>query len=162
MSVWVYKLVGGAAVFLFAWVLRGAICRDADGATEQLDGYLSLFEMLRRGIAYESAPIDELLARCPPSLMVACRAKEEGKRVSSLSALVEQTVFLSEGLEAVVTDAATHMGRGYREEQLIACDKYVASLTALSTAHKKKRRERKEMLGTLIYTGAAALVLLLL
>lgn len=162
MSGWIYKLVGGASVFLFAWVLRGAVCRETDGATEQLDGYLLLFEMLRRGIAYESAPIDELLARCDPALIAACTGNEGEMRVSSLSALSEQTAFLSEGLEEVVADAAVRMGRGYREEQLTACDKYIASLTTLVATHKKKCEERTQMLGTLIYTVAAALVLLLL
>ena len=158
----IYKLLGGATVFFVAWLTRSAVCREAEGATAQIEGYLTLMEGLRRGIAYERAPIDELLARCDPSTVAACAGREDVTRAESLSALLSRTEFLAEGLEEIVTHAATHLGRGYHEEQLAACDRYVASLTALLAAYRKKCEERRGMLGTLIDTAAAALVLLLL
>lgn len=157
-----YKIFGGLAVFFVAWLTRDTVCRESDGAEAQLAGYLTLFEGLRRGIAYERAPIDELLVRCEPSVLSACTGRVGRCRAESLAALCGQTEFLSEGLEEIVADAANRLGRGYHEEQLTACDRYIAALTALLAAYRKKREERRSVTGTLIYTVAAALVLLLL
>lgn len=162
MSPWICKLIGAAAVGAFAWLLQRTVCDEPKGATEQLSGYLALFGALRRGIAYDRAPLDQLLARCDSATLAACMGRETATRVDSLAALADGSVFLVEGLEAIVREAARCLGRGYQEEQLGACDKYIASLTALAAAHQKKIEERKGMLGTLIYTAAAALILLLL
>ena len=162
MSGWVYKLCGALAVFLVAWGTDRRL-RCASLATEaQIRGYLALFTYLRHGIAYERAPLDELFARCSPSLISACTGKEDTRRVPDLAALLAETEFLSAKLLEMMEEAAAKLGRGYHEEQIAACDKYVDALSLLVEAHQSKREERTRVTSVLLYTASAALVLLLL
>lgn len=162
MSLLVYKLLGGATVLVFAYFLRQTLCDGRREVTAQIEGYLALFGTLRRGIAYYRAPIGDLLARCEPSVLEACAGLGEAVRADSLSALVEQSDFGSEALRSIVTDAAQQLGRGYHDEQLAACDKYLAALGTLLETHKKRETERSQVVGTLIYTAAVGGILLLL
>ena len=162
MNGWIYTLSGAFVVFLAAWQTDRHLRRASEGVGSQIRGYLTLFEYLRRGIAYEKAPLDELFARCPSDLLSACTGRDGVPRVVDFFALLEATDFLSTELEAVVAEAATKIGRGYYEEQVAACDKYVSALSSLANACETKRTERTRVASVFIYTAAAVLVLLLL
>ena len=162
MSGWIYKLMGALAVFGGAWLTDRQLRRAALTEETQVQGYLALFEYLRRGIAYEKAPLDELFARCPPHLLSACVGRDAGGRISDLPTLLAVTEFRSAELEEIVRVAATKLGRGYHEEQIAACDKYISALSSLAETCRKKQEERTRVSGVLLYTASAALVLLLL
>ena len=162
MSGWICKLIGALAVFGSAWLTDRQLRRASFGREEQIRGYLALFEYLRRGIAYEKAPLDELFARCPPTLLAACADRNGVGRIADLAALLEVTDFRSAELEAIVEVAAAKLGRGYQEEQIAACDKYISALSSLAETCRKKHEERTRISGVLLYTASATLVLLLL
>ena len=161
MSLLMYRVAGGASVLLFAELLRGVLCRKTDGTGAQIGGFLTLFRQLRRGIAYHRAPVGEILARVDPSVLAACAGRGAPPNADSLSSLAEGCVFYDEGLEEIVRDAAQKLGRGYHDEQVAACDGYVARLEALARDHAVRARERCGVLSVLIRTAAAGVVILL-
>lgn len=156
-----YSLLGAASVFFGAWSARRALCHGEDATGAQIRGYLTLLETIRHGIAYDRAPLCEILDGCPRPLLSAC-AGHPVTHAEDLEALAQETHFHSAALAAVVGEAAARLGRGYREEQVKACDRYVAEIAALAEAHEKRRRERNGTVSTLLYAAAAAAVLLLL
>ena len=161
MNGWICKALGGAVVLLFSALLKRVICDGDPVAEGQTRAYLSLFQVIRRGIAYECAPLDRLLAE-NPSLVAACVGSGEALRVGSLRELADGTRFSDPSLEEVVRKAADTLGRGYREEQLTACDGYVEALSALLEEQVARRVRRSRSAATLIYTAAAGLILVLL
>ena len=120
-----------------------------------------MFRQLRRGIAYHRAPMDEILARVDRSVFAACAGREDPLGADSLATLAEGCEFLDGGLEEIVRDAVQKLGRGYHDEQVAACDGYVARLEALARDHAARARERYGVLSVLIRTAAIGVVILL-
>ena len=157
----VCKLMGAGLVLFFSWVCRRRLSARTDPAGEQIDGYLSLFGVIRRRITYERVSMAEIMAGCDSLLLRACMGEEKGDIPRDLSSLVGRTVFRSEALAAVVTEAAERLGRGYHDEQVAACDRYFSAIETVAKTHRQERQKSGTVRDTLIGTAAAAIVLLL-
>ncbi|MBR4873901.1 MAG: hypothetical protein IKV00_08695 [Clostridia bacterium] len=156
-----YKPIGIVLIAFGAWFLRRILCPAEDEAGAQIRGYLTVLEAIRHGIVYDRAPLGEILGGCQPRLLADCAGHDVG-RVSDLSSLAQETRFFSPDLKAIISEAAARLGGSYREEQITACDGYVAQIATLAEAHEARRRERNGVTGTLLYAAAAALILILL
>ena len=161
MSRWIYQIVGGASVLLFAELLRTVLCQQQDTEGAQIGGFLILFKQIRRQIAYHCAPIGEIFSHIEPSVFVACSGRDAPIVADSLTALTEHCIFLNEALEDLAADASRQLGRGYRDEQIAACDRYLASLERLATENAKRVNERNRVLAVLLRAAAIGIVILL-
>ena len=155
------KLMGAAVIFLSAAILHRTFCGRQKAVTAQIGGFLCLFRAIRRGIADHRAPLGDIFSRLDSGTLAACQGGD-GVRIRDLSELNERCSFLSDGLSRLMTEACGELGRGYHEEQLAACDRYLSALESLHRESEKKEKETSQLIGTLIFTAAAALVVLLI
>ena len=103
----------------------------------------------------------EIFGRVEASVFVACSGRGIPISADSLTTLTQNCVFLNESLEDLATDAARQLGHGYRDEQIAACDRYLASLEKIASENAKRVTERNRVLSVLIRAAAAGVVILL-
>lgn len=162
MSGAVLKLLGAAILLLSAAAWGRGLCAHRRAITAQTEGFLTLFRALRSGISYYRAPVGDILARADAGVLSACSGRGEAVRGESLSELNETCVFLSQDLALLMAQAAGEIGRGYRDEQLAVCDRYLEALETLHREAAEKEREQSGLVTTLVIIAAAAVVILLI
>lgn len=162
MTAVLLKAVGAAAVFVSAVFLGRGLGGRRRAATAQLAGFLRLFRAIRSGIEYYRAPVGDILARVEPEVAAACSGRGEAVRGETLAAWLSGCVFLSDGLGRLMARAASELGRGYHDEQLAVCDRYIEALEAMYRDSMNKQREQSGLVSTLILAAAAGVVILLI
>jgi len=162
MSVMTLKVAGMIAVFLSAWLASHSLAGQERAAVSQMEGFLSLFRTVRSGILYYRAPLSEILARCDAEVLVACSGQGRPIYGDSLSALADRCLFHDKALESLVRRAASELGRHLGESESALCDRYIGELTELCRARSVRGREQARLVGTLLYAGAAGIVILLM
>ena len=162
MSGAVLKLLGAAILLLSAAAWGRGLCAHRRAITAQTEGFLTLFRALRSGISYYRAPVGDILARADAGVLSACSGRGEAVRGETLAAWLSGCVFLSDGLGRLMARAASELGRGYHDEQLAVCDRYIEALEAMYRDSMNKQREQSGLVSTLILAAAAGVVILLI
>lgn len=156
------KIAGMIAVFLSAWFASHSLSGRERAAVAQIEGYIALFRAVRSGILYYRAPLADILARCDEAVLSACSGRGEVLRRDSLLAMAEGSFFYDKSLEALVRRAASELGRSLGESESALCDRYIGELTELCRTRSIRAREQTRLVGTLLYAGAAGIVILLM
>ena len=160
MSGAVLKLVGMIAVFLSAWLASRSLSGRERAAVAQIEGYIALFRVIRSGILYYRAPLADILTRCDADVLFACSGRGEVLRCDSLLTMAEGSFFDDKTLESIVHRAASELGRSLGESESTLCDRYIEELTELCRMRSVRAREQTRLVGTLLFAGAAGIVIL--
>ncbi len=151
------KLVGSALLLFCGLMFPELWARRRQRWLEEEAALSALISYIRGQIVHGRLPIGEILLRCEEDFLgVKCREKKD------LALLFEEADFQCRTLGGIAMTLAGELGKGYYEEQLALCDRYLGELTRFRTeliaeCEKKGRTERAFSL-----FGSAVLVLLLL
>ena len=159
---WGLKMAGAALLLGSAWLTGQIFAMRRQAVARQISGFLRLFRAIRSGISYHRAPIGEILSHVEREVSEACSGRGEVVRGNSLSEWVADCDLLSEPLSRLLSQAATELGRGYREEQISVCDRYIEALEAQHRESVNRLREQVGLINTLFLSLAAGAVILLL
>ena len=162
MSIWFLKIVGAVLLLSSAWLTGQIFAARRKAISRQISGFLRLFRALRSGISYHRAPIGEILSHVEREVAEACSGRDEAVRGGSLAEWVAACDILSVGLSRLLSRAVTELGRGYREEQIAVCDRYIEALEAQYRESVNRHREQVGLINTLFLSLAAGAVILLL
>ncbi len=149
----------GAIFLLSASVLAGLLARRFFRLRyKQALGFLALLQHTRRQIDCFSAPIRQILSSCDPEVLSDIGATGE---VDDFSELVSGELYLSEQICELLGRFCGELGKGYREDQLRACDYYIATLSPYCD-ELRKELVRCEKMAVFLPPAIAAIVVLLL
>ena len=159
---WIFKAAGAAVMLISASLMGRSLMARRRAVTTQISGFLRVFRALRSGISHENAPIGDILARLDGDVLRACSGNGGAASGDTLGVFCASCVMLSEGLARLTENASRELGRGYREEQIAACDRYIEALEAQHRESVARQREQTGLVGRLMMIGAAGAVILLI
>lgn len=150
----VFLTVSGA---MSAYLINAA----ASASLSQTEGFIAFVRFARVQVDCFSLPIGEILSSFEEKELLECGYDQKTKPKNLLEMSCSLRVYDSEAYKIFCT-FASEFGRGYRTEQLRACDYYISLLeerrkTLLSSLPAKKKRN-----GAVCVCASLALAILLL
>ncbi len=161
MNIFVLKTMGAVALAASAWFFARCLSSRRHAATVQVEGFLSLIRAIRSGVAHYT-PMADILVRVEKETVMACSGQSTELRTDSLGAFLTGCVFLSEDTARLMARVEKELGRGYREEQLILCDSYLAALEEIRKQCVKREGEYRAVVEPLLTVVAVGAVILLI
>lgn len=141
-----YKVLGGGLIILCGYFCGRSVCQREEKKLRQTEGLIVLVSHIRDMIDRYLMPIDRILKECDVEMISACGLSGE---CDDLIKMVDEAVFLDDGIRAEMQSFAYELGRGWRESQLKLCDRCLSSLT----------RERDRLSADLPRSGRATMTL---
>ena len=158
---WIFKLLGVATLACSGILIARELNRKAMADLHQNEGWMALLRTVRGQIECFAKPIGEILAGCTAQELSACGYFGEG-HPSDLQALLSHCRVHDAPTMAIVSRFAEEFGRGYREDEVRACDYALSLLDARRTALAGELPLKKKRNTVLCVCAALALALLLL
>jgi len=158
---WLFKLTGAVLLACSGIAAACVLNRKASEALRQAEGMMALLRTVRGQIECFARPISEILSACERKELEACGYFGEDAPKDLLELLTQCWRYDEETVETV-SRFAEEFGRGYREDEVRACD-YTLSL--LDKRREKLAAElpaKKKRNTVLSVCAALAIVLLLL
>lgn len=162
MTALFFKTAGAALMVASAFITGRMLAARQRATVRQIAGFLHVFRDLRSGIAYDRAPVGDILSRVEQEVAAACSGGGWQANGVDLSSWVASCDILSDGLSRLLKKASAELGRGYREEQIAVCDRYIAALEAQHREGMSRLREQTRLFTTLLPAMAVGAVLLLI
>ena len=122
---WILKLVGTMMLVCSGFAASYELNRRAVAALRQNEGMMSLLRTVRGQIECFARPISEILSASDTRDLLACGYFGE-ETPSDLLGLLSQCKVYDRATVKIVLQFAEEFGRGYREDEVRACD-YVLS-----------------------------------
>ena len=158
---WIFKLLGVALLLISGLVLSRMLNRTVTAALRQNEGMMALLRRVRGQIECFSRPIGEILSGCEDTELAACGY--EGKECPlDLAALLVQVAVYDVPTVETMTRFAEEFGRGYREDEVRACDYALSLLDARRAVLQDEMPQKKKRNTVLSVCASLALALLLL
>ena len=127
----------------------------------QTEGIISFIRFARVKIECFSLPVGEIIALCGEKALSKC-GYEKKTPPKSLSELVGSLRVSDREAYKIFCDFASEFGRGYRQDQIKACDYYLALLEEHRKALLVSLPLKKKRNGALCVCASLALAILLL
>ena len=154
--------IAGAVLLTLSGAIAAYVVNSVESASlSQTEGIIAFIRLCRVKIDCFSLPIGEILRGCGKKELSAC-GYTESFVPSDLEQLVAGCHISDAAARKLFSDFASEFGRGYRNEQLKACDYYLSMLEdhrkklASSLPSKRKRN------GAICVCASLALAILLL
>ncbi len=158
---WGFKIVG-ALLLACSGIAVGAECnRTASAALRQNEAMMALLRIVRGQIECFSMPIGEILGSCEPELMEGC-GYTETDTPRDLGQMLSHAAVFDAHTVSIVSQFASEFGRGYREDEVRACDYALSLLEERRAVLAAELPIRKKRNMTLCVCASLALALLLL
>jgi hypothetical protein len=141
----------------FGWMLN----RREGERLRQIEAWIGLVRWSAEQVDGFSLPVSEIIGRMDGSLLRTCGFAGE-ERPCRFDALLAQCSVEDEETAEILRQFACGFGRGYREEQVRECRRYLGALEERRCALSSRLAGRKRINATLSLTGSLAVVLLLL
>ena len=135
--------------------------RTASVALRQNEAMMTLLRTVRGQIECFSLPIGQILAGCEREVIEACGYTEEETPRDLLAFISHVTAFDSRTV-SIVSQFGAEFGRGYREDEVRACDYALSLLEERRCALAAELPVKKKRNMTLSVCASLALALLLL
>ena len=158
---WIFKLVGAGMLACSGIFMAYELNRHATAVLRQNEGMMALIRAIRGQIDCFARPISEILASCERQTLDACGYEDEEIPTDLLS-LVERCRVYDAETRAIVLRFAGEFGRGYREDEVRACDYALALLEERRTAIAEALPDKKKRNTALAVCASLAVALLLL
>lgn len=142
---------------VFGWMLN----RREGERLRQIEAWMRLVRWSAEQVDGFSLPVSEILGRMDEALLREC-GFAGGARPCRFDALLEQCAVEDGETREILRQFACGFGRGYREEQVRECRRYLGALEERRCALLSRLAGRKRINATLSLTGSLAVVLLLL
>ena len=143
--------IGGAAL----------LCGRASVALSQVEGLLGLIRLIRLQVECFAMPISDILSRCDRELLGQCGYRGTGNP-SDFPRLLGGCQIVDGTSAELFRAFGEEFGRGYREEQVKACEYTIGLLEERRASLSEKLPVQKKLYSTHCVSGALALMILFL
>ncbi len=158
---WVFRIAGVLVLACSGFAAAHELNRRSTAALKQTEGLMRLLRTVRGQIACFARPIPEILRACEPSVLAACGYTKQESPPDLFALLSHSTVYDAPSV-GIVWHFAEEFGRGYREDEVRACDYALSLLEERRTSLCADLPIRKKRNTALCVCAALALALLLL
>lgn len=158
---WIIKLAGTLMLVCSGWSISHKCNVRATAALRQNEGYLSLLRTVRGQIECFARPIGEILASCENTDFYVCGYLGD-ESPKDLGTLLAGCQWYDVPTRSIVSRFAEEFGRGYREEEVKACDYALSLLDARRESLAAELPQIKRRNTALWVCGSLAIALLLL
>ena len=154
--------LAGALLLAFSGAFAARMINaSASMSLSQTEGFISFIRFARVQIDCFSLPIGEIIAICGKEMLLRC-GYEKKEVPTSFGAFVDSINVSDKDSYKIFCAFASEFGRGYRAEQLRACDYYLALLEEHRKALLSALPSKKKRNGTVCVCASLALAILLL
>ena len=129
-------------------------------AVAWLDGWIAWIRYVRARVECYAMPVSEILRRADRALLRRCGYRKETP-CDSMAAFFSACERWDKEGEAVIAEFAGSFGDAYREEQLRACDYYLACLQRRREVLVGDLPRKKKLNATLCVCGTLGALILL-
>lgn len=151
----------GAALIFFCGVASARLLNTcARESLRQTEGFCELVRRLRSDIDCFSMPIPVSLESCPDAVLEKCGIDTRADR-RTLTVLLHGCDISSPEICELMESFASHVGMGYKQEQLMLCDRTLARLEEHRALLASRLPAKQKTNGTLCLCGALAVVILI-
>ena len=155
------KIAGGVILMLSALALANHKNKRAEAGISQIDGFLAFFKFMRSQIECFGLPATEILSRCDKDIFGFCKYQGESAPQSIeefvFSCNIENTYCIE-----LMKKFSLDFGKGNKESELLLIDRYASQLTEEKERQAMALPSQKKLNTTLLFAGAAALIILLI
>lgn len=154
------------AVGAFLWLLSGfflsvEINKYGKRRLSQTDAFIALIKNIRLKIQCYAMPIPEILASCDDKIIEACGGEQADR--GSLKSFYEGIRLMIDGAgKKAIHDFCMTVGAGYKEDEVRACDTYIAELTSYREELNDKLPGASKLCTTVCVCGSGILLLILI
>lgn len=126
--------IAGAVLLVLSGAVAAYVINASDSASlSQTEGFISFIRLCRVQIDCFSLPMGEILRGCKKKVLSDC-GYQRSEPPSDISGFVSGCRVSDPKAYKLFSDFSSEFGRGYRNEQLKACDYYISMLEE----HRKK------------------------
>ena len=154
------RLIGALLLALSGAAMSRAVNARETAALSQTEGFIAFIRGARVQIDCFAMPITQILAMCDRSVYKACGYT--GAVPSGLAEFARECRVCDKAAHEIFSGFASEFGRGYREEQLKACDYYSSLLEERRRMLSTVLPQKKKRNSTLLLSGALAAAILLI
>ncbi len=158
---WLLKLTGAVLLTCSGIAASHVMNRKESEALRQNEGMMALLRTVRGQIECFARPIPEILSACERKELDACGYFGEDVPKDLLGVIGQCRRYDEESVE-IVSRFAEEFGRGYREDEVRACDYTLSLLDQRREVLAKELPAKKKRNTVLSVCAALALALLLL
>ncbi len=158
---WSFKIAGMLMLACSGLVVAYELNCRATAALRQNEAYMALIRTVRGQIECFARPISEILCSCEHEELEGCGYFYD-KPPSDLLHLVAKSTVHDVSTVAIVSRFAEEFGRGYREDEVRACDYALSRLEERRASLAAELPSKKKRNTALCVCAALALALLLL
>lgn len=157
-----YRLLGACGVFasgLWFYLIRESYQKKK---LVQLRGYISLFAYIKNQISCYMLPIDKILLDCDEGILHDC-GFYASSRPKSIEDIIDGCVFyLDNEIQQKLHLLARDFGKGYLNEQIKLCDRYISELKGIYEHFSGERIKDKKLSLAICLSISLSLILILL
>lgn len=158
---WLFRLAGVLMLACSGLAVSQTLNRRATAALCQTEGFMALIRAVRGQIECFARPIGQILFSCERETLDACGYAGE-MPPSDLAVLVKQVRVYDAPTVAAVARFSEEFGRGYRADEVRACDYTLSLLEDRRTRLAGELPQKKKRNVVLCVCASLALALLLL
>ncbi|MBQ1956923.1 MAG: hypothetical protein II365_04045 [Clostridia bacterium] len=126
---------------------------------KQLDAFIALIVYIKGQIDCFSAPIDDILRRADPALLMDCGCTGSPKGFSGL--LENCEMLQSSEVRVLLEGFCDELGGSFREQQIVRCDYYLERLDAERNRQMPESKKKTKLQLVLWICAAAGIITLL-
>lgn len=158
------KLAGAALMAFATCALAGAAAAGERRRYASVASLLRFLRFVRAEIAFSLTPMPEICEKFRDEGLEAAGFLEKMRKEGLTAALTDcrEALWLKEEEFLLLTSFSKEIGRGYRESELSLLDRHIEALNALAEEVRTRLPGRIRLSRTLLLSGGAALILLLL
>lgn len=158
------KLLGALGILIAAAVLAARGSTVFWERIRQMEGFLLLLRHIREQIGVLNTPKEQLFTGFSHPALTRAGITEAalGGGLSSALAGAEERLYLDSEEIAILEGFAAALGSSYAAEEVARCDLAIARLTAAIGTRRESRPQAARLFRTLLVSGAAAIVLVLI
>lgn len=157
-----YKLLGAGGIFVSGiWLF---LIRESYQKKKmlQLQGYIRLISHIKNQISCYMLPIDKILQDCDERILQDCGFYASSP-AESIEAILDGSVFFfDDEIQQKLYLFARDFGKGYLNEQIKLCDRYISELKSIYEHFNAERTKDKKLSFAICLSISLSLILILL
>ena len=157
-----YKLLGACGLFasgLWTFLIRESY---QNKKIVQLQGYIRVISYIKNQISCYMLPVDKILRDCDERLLHDCGLYSSVRPKSIEEILDNSVIYFDDEIREKLNLFAKDFGKGYLNEQIKLCDRYISELKSIYEHFSVERSKDKKLSLAICLSISLSLILILL
>lgn len=157
----IYKLLGGVLIVASSLTVSIEGRKYEKRRLSQIGAYIELLGYVKNQIECYLLPIDKIIDTADADLLLRCGISKQRLGRAGGALLIPQSVYHGSRLPELLERFSREFGNAYREEQLHACERYIAEMNNEYTRLSQKESKESRLRLTLLVGASLSLILML-